>query len=360
VQWVINIPVWGEVYRERWLRNGYSAIVKALDFASYRLADYRWIVHTDDEAAFNFPKAMSVAFRPRPREIVPTRELGTADRNGFKATVIGETIVFLNADMVPSIEMFVCIERAVKNGKKFVSCPSIRINDPHVRAFSGMRGAALADAAWDWRHPFTEDCVWKRGRCQLPPYVIFEKDDVPNNVVMHAFDLHPLAIHKDREFDLVCPTASEIIEHFAPHEIHIVRSASEMIIAEPCSPKLDYLRTKSKPFTKDDVVWWAQTHLTAPQQQEQFRRQIVLKGFFDPQAQSLANEIYARVVAPERAIGGPHPDQPVEIGFKLRLPRFGFNERRFLGMLVPRRIRLLFPKWLREWWLHMKIVKEVR
>ena len=337
MRWLINIPVWGEAYRLRWLERGLPAILDALKFAGR--PEHRWIIHTDGITAdFELPPGRTLVL-PRPYEIVTSRELGRADQVGFKLAEVGEAVMFLNADMVPSREVFVrCAEIFNTTAKTFVSCPAIRTRDEPPPL--GASGEDLAQWAWPHRHKFTEDCVWQRGGCKLPPYVIVEKDDVPGNIVMHAWDLHPLAIFKDYNFDLLSPTASEFIGEVPWRQVYVVRSASEMVIAEPCAGQLDYARFKNRAYSKQDVVSWARHCFTARNQQLQFRQQIVLMGLGDPQAQGIANDLYRGVMRPVR-----HRWHWLSLNAANRIR---------LGLLVPRPIRRLFPKGFRKWFVEFE------
>lgn len=332
MRWVINIPVWGEAYRTRWLERGYPAICAALDYAGF--PEHRWVIHTDAELFKKLPEWLhdDVTWLPRPREISSSAELGTADRQGFAETQPGEAIMFLNADMIPSVEVFKrCEEIFRQTGKTFISCPAIRV-ERGMNFLAGISGKELADLALKYAHQFTTDCVWGKGRCKLPPYLIFEKDDRPGNVVMHAFDLHPLAIFKDREFDLYSPTASEFIQEFPWEKIYVVRTP-EMIIAEPVV-SCDYARFRTRTFSKRDVVDWARHSFASSQQQWQFRAQIILRGLYDPQAQAVANDIAYTLMQPKP-------------WWQFTMPST-MSARIAIGMAVPAPLRRLIPKPIRE------------
>lgn len=328
VRWVINIPVWGEDYRRRWIERGYPAICAALKHAGF--PQHRWVVHTDRPQQFLQLFANdTVDYTDRPHEISASAELGTADRRGFAQTHVGETIMFLNADMVPSVEVFARCEEIFRAGRKvLVSCPSIRTIDAKPPIGNG---AELADWALAFSHQFTIDCIWTKGRCKLPPYMIFQKADRPDNVVMHAFDLHPLAIFKTHDYQLRSPTASEFISEFDFRQVYIVRHP-EMIIAEPCG-NLEYARFRKRAYDKNDVVDWARHIFSGRTQQLQFRQQIVLRGLIDPQAQAVANDVYARLQKPQR--------------WKFVMPST-LSARIAIGMAVPAPIRRLIPKSVRE------------
>lgn len=333
MKWVINIPVWGETYRKRWIERGYPAICAALEYANF--PEHRWVIHTDDHRGFYFFSNDQVSYWPRPQEEYgASRELGTADRNGFAQTGVGEAIMFLNADMVPSVEVFKrCAEIFETTPKRLINIPAIRTLD--YPPPTGASGKDLAIWALDNRHEFTEDCVWGVGKVKLPPYVIFEKTDVPDNVVMHAFDLHPLAVFKDREFALMAPTASEFVQEFPWTKVYVVRTP-EMMIAEPCEPMdhTKYARFTNRVYDRGDVISWAHHAFPCRAQQIQFRQQIILRGLMDPQAQGVANDIYQEVIR-----------TPKLRRFKL-MDTMSYRIR--IGLMVPAPIRRLIPKSVRE------------
>lgn len=290
MKWLISIPCWGKEYRRMFLQRGLPAILAAIEFA--KIEQPHFVIYTDNSgellegmAARKIFGEEFVRFLPVPSAVNSTCRLGNADRATIHDAAIGEAIMFLNADMVVSREVFVACERAFAKGKIFVSCPSIRTKDlpPPI----GASAADLLTWSWEHRHQFTEDCVWRRGQVMLPPYVIFERE---KSVVMHAFDLQPLAIYKRRELDYRGPTASEIITMFSIDETHVVVSPDDVAIAEPASDDLPYGRFSKRKFSHQTVVNWGR-HFTARIHHQQFRRQIVLIGKDNPTAWKIANGI---------------------------------------------------------------------
>lgn len=282
VNWVVNVPVWGDGYHEKFLKRGLPSIIEASDTLNL-LCKIRFIIHTDRPriaSAIPFP----VEVRPIPEGPNSTRRLGEADRYALHSAAPGDYIMFVNADMVVSTEAFTFCERAFAKGKHLISCPAIRTidNDPPI----GAKARDLIEWSWKHKHQFTADCIWDKGHVAAPPYVLFEDSD---GVVMHAFDLHPLAVSKYHAWEYVGPTASEIIMMFNAYDTHIVATPDDVAIAESCN-ELEYGRL-DKVLDAETAVHWGR-HFALQMQHRQFRRQIRLIGYgHNPTAQHFADLI---------------------------------------------------------------------
>ena len=333
MKWVINLPVWGASYRQKFLKRGLPAIFAALKHAGVAYQDVRFLGHADDalalDSAFGLWKAY---FLPVPHAVNSTCQLGNADRHAIHTAGIGEAIMFVNADMVVSREVFAACEKRFAEGKTFISCPAIRTVD--IDPPIGEEASALLEWSWINRHQFTEDCVWGRGQVKAPPYVLFDDGE---NTVMHAFDLHPLAIYKTRDLEYSGPTASEIISLFGKDETHIVRTPNEMAIAEPSPSDLHYSRFKKMKFNRRAVIEWGK-HFSIAMQHYQFRQQIVLRGSGKPDADVFA-AFTLKIAAREIANG---------IAFDIHNQRT-WPTKYELAMRVPYPIRQMIPKFLRQW-----------
>ena len=333
MKWTVNVPVWGDDYRRRFCESGLRSIMAAFHYANAD-RDIRFVVYTDRPGFLDEHLrphgSPPVAYRPVPHAVNSTCQLGNADRTTIHDTEIGEAILFANADMTFSREVFAACERRFAQGKVFISCPSIRTveRSPPV----GVPARDLLTWSWANRHQFTRDCVYGKGQVKAPPYVFFEHD---GSIVMHAFDLHPLAIHKTRQMEYSGPTASEIISMFSLAETHIVDTPNEMAIAEPAGPDLPYTRYRRRRLDRRTMVRWGKTFSTRIQH-DQFRRQILIFGHHNDGAHAVAGKI-----ANESA-------QRIADNVRDDIDRWGLPSKIDLALMVPYFIRQMIPKPMRQ------------
>lgn len=309
MSWIISVPVWGEPYLTNWNNRGFPALKAALNFA--QIQDYQI------------------------KEGVPPPSLNTFTRIGnyhrgiIHSAEVGDRIMFLHADMIVSLEAFVEIERRFEKEKNIVVCPAIRC---HLGDPPSLTARNLFDWAWSTRHQFTEDCVWGRGQVKLPPYVIWDRE---GSILMHAFELHPLAIHKTKELEYTGPTPSEIITMFDWNEVSVV-DHGEICIAEPAG-FIEYARFKNRRFNQRTVLNWG-LHFSTLVQQECFRRQIVLLGIANQGVQEKANAWSDRIAVSLHKGLAPVFDK-----------NYVFPGKVWLAMLLPYQVRQWFPKSIRQW-----------
>lgn len=271
----ISVPSWGERYVDLTTRFVLPALVAAY---RYYPVEFDLVVHTDQAAAIqacwrkircglsrlilkpNFPGRKYTALAASHREVITEAPQGTA-------------IVLLNADVIPSRELFSVITRTIANGKKALAGTGIRIKAEDAVPFEWVSAEQLLAYGWEHRHRVMEERVWGRGITALPTGLIFEE---AGHVTTHCFHMHPVMILKDRnltftstiDFDLLecCYNADEI-RYLTDKEVGFVE----------LSPPDRAYPVGERPLSVAEVVTYGATHFTR-RQVEQFKQPISLVG----------------------------------------------------------------------------------
>ncbi len=105
--WLIATPVWGE----RCLSAFETYVVPAIKAAASKIdGKVRFVVHTDQ------PFRLDGVLGSFGRRILPVPEganawvkAGAANREALREAQMGEAVAFINADMVPSVEVTLCL-----------------------------------------------------------------------------------------------------------------------------------------------------------------------------------------------------------------------------------------------------------
>ena len=345
MRWLINVPVWGERYRRNFVELGLPSIEAALRVAG--ATDYRFLLQTDAvremACALSGPVGMKIHCRDVPPGKNAPEQLGNAVRIGLAHAKPGEAVMFFNADMVISRETFAACERRFDEGKKFVTCHSVRAvdNSPPLGAASRV----LLDWGWSNRHRWVDDCVFGRGRVAGPAIVVFDNGE---DVVAHCFSLQCLAVHKTREIDFTGPTADELVDCFTRDEVHVVTDADELACVEPCPPDMAYdLRGKAldAKFILDFAEVYASNMMAW-----QFRHQVVIRGRHDAYADAIANRIVDGIDSskhPARLVPYTQARDEAAAAIAGVAPNYRWLTAKLILSWVPRPIRHLVPRPIR-------------
>ena len=219
------------------------------------------MVHTDNPALIGLALAQyEHEIRPVPAPLPPPRhkahhQMGACNKEAMAAARLGEAVAFINADMVPSIEVFLAAEEAFENGKPLVMMAATRTMGAHPPA--GLKSRDLLLWTMKYRHPSIVDNFYGKGRSTVPWAVYFFDGQ---NVVLHAFHLHPFAYLKEREMGFNSATIDgDFVSNFPRDEIHIVTRADEAAFAE-MSPAERWFPSLLKPYGTDYIAQWAHGH----------------------------------------------------------------------------------------------------
>ncbi len=256
MDWLIATPAWGE----RCVGLFVDKVLPAIKAAGARSGGtLRFMIHTDD------PKRIKQALEPFDHRVIPLPKgdntphvlLGECHRGAIAEAKQGECIAFINADMVPSVEVFEAAEKRFAEGKRMIIMAATRTlgGDPPI----GAKSADLLRWTMDNRHPMITECFWGTGRSNVPWAIYFQRGD---DIVLHGFHLHPFAVLKDREIRFQRKTIdADLPDNFEQHEIHLVTSADEAAFAE-LSPPASFLKLRDE-ITVESIAAWAKGSATA-------------------------------------------------------------------------------------------------
>lgn len=293
-QWVVGIPVWGDVYVETFLRAALPAIKIAANAMSVR-----FIVVTDrrDRLRDAFSDC-DVEFHDLPRrphlELRKQRKhrLGDASRIIIERAEIGECIALLVADQVISRDWFTTAEKKFDQGKNIVVLYGGG-RTTGAMPLAGAEACELKRWTWQHRHHWVEDCTWGRGRSLVPTILFFEKDDT---VVSRGFHTHTLAGFrklKHLKFASLGPDGGEgITNNFDVEEAAVVSSSTEMGYASmtPHSAKWP----SGPPLSVERVAEWAKPQMGA-WDRWLFKQRFWIVGDGDPGDREICDEILRRM-----------------------------------------------------------------
>jgi hypothetical protein len=269
--WLIATPAWGE----RCVGLFLDVVLPAIRAAATRCSgNVRFMVHTDE------PKRIKAALDPSAHRVLevpggddsPHVKLGMVHREALAETGRGECIAFINADMVPSIEMFAAAERRFAEGKRMIMMAATRTQDgiPPIGAVS----ADLLRWTMEYKHPSIVECFWSSGRTTVPWAIYFRRGD---DVVLRGFHLHPFAVMKDRQLNFQGKTIdADLSDNFTHDEIHVVTDANEAAFAE-MSPAWRIFKLREQPFSAEFAALWAKKSAT-PMHRWFFTQRIAICG----------------------------------------------------------------------------------
>jgi hypothetical protein len=236
------------------------------------------VIHTDN------PKAIKQAIAPpeqlNQHMVLPLLKghqsthalLGNIHRAAIAYAERGECIAFINADMVPSIEIFEAAEKRFRQGKRLIMMAATRTlgGDPPI----GSTSRELLRWTMDNQHPIITECFWGSGRAVDPWAIYFQHDDA---IVLHGFHLHPFAVMNDRQLIFRRKTIdNDLPDNFRQPEIHVVIDADEAAFAEMSEPAPS-LKLTPHPVNIETAVMWARRSAT-PMHRWFFEQRIAICG----------------------------------------------------------------------------------
>jgi hypothetical protein len=272
MDWLVATPAWGERCVGLFLDKVLPAIKAAAARSSGKV---RFLIHTDAPKPIKSeldPPLENHRVIPLPKgERTTHAMLGETHRAAITYARQGECIAFINADMIPSIEIFEAAERRFAEGKRMIMMAATRTlgGEPPI-------GASSADLLrWTMinRHPAITECFWGSGRSTVPWAIYFERGD---DVVLHGFHLHPFAVMKDRDLSFKGKTIdADFPDNFSQDEIHLVTDANEAAFAE-MSPAWRIFKLGG-PLCIEIVIPWARKSAT-PMHRWFFGQRIAICG----------------------------------------------------------------------------------
>jgi hypothetical protein len=274
MKWTISIPTWGLRCLDTFERFTFPATLKALSHAA---SEATFIIHTNDP-----DRVARVMGGHRPHRVcfmnVPQIEdvhtcLGVCHKDAIALAPPGNVMAFINADMVPSIEMFSAAEQRIALGKKLIMLAGTRtIGEPPV----GARSADLLEWAMEHQHPgTTAQFFYGKGKSVICSMVYFESH---GNIVLRAWHLHPFAAVVDRALIFHGVTIDcDLQDIYTTDEIHVVTNKGEAAFVE-LSPPDKIFATKDAPIDEGAILNWAKDNATSPLHDWFFEHRIGILG----------------------------------------------------------------------------------
>lgn len=271
MSWLVIIPTWGQRHVDAFRKVVFPAIAAA---TAGMQSEFRFIIHNshDRDKIAEVTKGFSVEFMRVPEVENFHHCLSTCHREAMAKATRGEYIAFINADMVPSVEIFRATEARLAAGKKLVVTMGTRTLAGTELPPVGAKSADLLRWAWAHPHPWTVDCTWGSGRAQIPSVLYFQRE---GQVVMHGFHLHPFALVNDRPLRFGVTIDADLLEAYTHEETHIVTDADELSFAE-ISPRERDLGRGATPVNIQSMIRWA--HSTTHTHRWLFTHPIAIIG----------------------------------------------------------------------------------
>ncbi len=259
VDWAIVIPVWGPSGRlasNRHFDTFQHACLPAVVEASRRISGKaRFIIHTDMHKQIEpvmQSSGVNYILQGVPAVSNDHNKLSACHRMAVAEAREGEAIAFINADMVPSVEVFSAAERAFAAGKRMILMAGTRTLSEELPPI-GSPSIKLLRWVWANRHPWIRGCTWGEGKTILPSQVFFHQYD---DVILHGFHLHPFAVVKDRLINFTSTIDYDMGRLFKRSEIHVVTRADEASFAE-ISPESRDFGYQGYVITIRSIAKWA-------------------------------------------------------------------------------------------------------
>ncbi len=255
MNWLVVIPCWGERHCDVFERVVFPAVVLA---ATKHSGTVRYLIHT---TAHDRDRLQSVTHGYlRTLMLLPLEHnnfyqvLGACHKQALEYALDGECVAFINADMVPSVEIFSAAERRFATGKRLVVTTGTRtLDDTSAPPPIGAKSADLLLWAWCHPHQWTIDCTWGKMHTRVPSVVYFDREGFVN---MHGFHLHPFALIKDRALDFKWTIDCNLVNSYSCDEIHVVTDAHELSFAE-LSPRERSYGQYPEYYGIDKMIEWA-------------------------------------------------------------------------------------------------------
>lgn len=295
--WMLAVPAWGDYHVATFVDFVLPSVKQALTCVK---GSVRFVIHTDQ------PKVLSehldgfaVKFFPMPPRITVTNKpgktkyvkLGDAERAALQEARQGECVGLIYGDTVVSKEFFSCAERHFKAGKKLLMMQGPRVLD-NWNTPIGAEAKALSSWAWEYRHPWSDECTWNEGNSKQPAVLYFKKN---RTVVSRGFMLYSFAMIKDRELSFGTLTADHgagISSRYHVNEIYVATSCDEVACAS-MTPRTFSLGLGS-PLSVDSVVAWAKER-TVERNHWMFKHRCWMVGSGEADDGPVCDEILRRL-----------------------------------------------------------------
>lgn len=270
MSWIVSIPVWGDKYREVFIRHAVPALRAALEGFHEPV---KFIIHTDK------PEAVHVALHGLAVEthLIPpgatyvALQAGHAD--AIRRAAVGDHVVLLNADLIVSKNLFHSCKAHFVAGDKAIVTTGIRTAPGSDAVPIGAAPRDLLIWAWDHRHQIIRDLEWGTGGSMLPTNLFFISGD---SVVLHGFHLHPVAILKEKQFSFISTIDGDLLDHFPREHIHVVIHPDDLAMLEISEPSRRF-PVRDGPITKSQVAN-SMTSRASALHRWLFTFRIVIKG----------------------------------------------------------------------------------
>lgn len=268
--WLISIPVWGDKYREVFIKKALPALRAALEGFP---EPFSFLIHTDD------PEHIKVAMEGL---TVHTRQLGpgttyVALQHGHSEAIalapVGSSVALLNADIVVSKNLFTACANHINGGMQAVVLSGIRTDSTAGQPPIGAASRELLKWAWEHRHQIIKDLEWGTGGSMLPTNLFWTS---PTSVVMHGFHLHPVAIKKTKPINFISTIDGDLLNTFPRESIHLVENPDDMSMLEISDPGKRF-PVRDTPTTAPQVAG-AMVKRASELHRWQFQRRLVVVG----------------------------------------------------------------------------------
>jgi hypothetical protein len=238
--WTIAVPVFGREYAEKFFDITLPRVAECLEGFANINRRVSWVIHTDRIADVN--KRIPGATCIKALEPLDYPSFVEGHKEVWEKTPVGEPIVFLCADLVPSKTAFFFAAEALERGKQVVMCAGIRTYAPEPPRI-GADTEELLQFSMRYPHKIVSDTFYGPGCSENPTNVYFRDGD---SVVLRGFHLHPFVVVK-RDTGLVGTVDDDLMEGFDEDEIHVVTNR-EMALVE-MSPLTKSQPEMDRPFT---------------------------------------------------------------------------------------------------------------
>jgi len=161
---------------------------------------FKFIIWTDEQHDFALPPN-EVSFRKAPKEPGNVHDALTEMHSRVLREAPHDSMVcLLNADIIPSEELFTVGQLALSSNFRVVASFGLRVLWQSPMEVPPSHSAkALLEWGWRHKHPVVDNCIWGSGKTAFPLPMFFVNGH--SNAVAHCSHLHPFLIRKDgREF----------------------------------------------------------------------------------------------------------------------------------------------------------------
>lgn len=221
---VVTVPAWGDAYIQNAIKYVIPAVKAARD-ADSEVGVIEIVVHTNESGRFAGlgDEKCKMTFRQVPPGKEFHKSLTAAHCEVLNLAPAGSVVVLLNADIVPSRELFTFARRVFRGENRIIAGCAPRCLIGNEPPPVGATADQILRWAWRNRHPVTEDLVWGRGRSTLPTMLFFERGE---SVILHCFHLHPFVIHKDgRALNFKGTVDDDVLKNYEEREICYLHNA---------------------------------------------------------------------------------------------------------------------------------------